>query len=422
MRRLLALADMGFFLQDVEDFFKNPNVKDGLNVIVKSYTAVVSAMIFDYALPRILPSGGYNKGRLYRKLSQSKYFDDILEVTDDYADDIIRNAVDYADDVFKNVDDYVDDITDSTDDVMDDIIGSTDDAADGITGSTDDVIDDIADSTDDIINNPDVKPTSGMTNAEFWKAVRERYGRDISDILESFGKDGRSILEKYGDEIVNAIKNLSESEAKEAIELIYEYGDDAIDSINTFDEIYRAESLLKGGMKPQIDNFLENVIDETGNLNSAGLRELRLAIQKGVFSSEDIGYISKSISKMGLTEEFETALKNGIDFGKYLRNIKGEPPADMVNPHAHHILFKTGNGAAQQELVKEGQAILRKYGIDPIVGPENIVWAPNGVVGQHDYKALERIVSTLKELQELGTGYEDIVDALSELGDLASLR
>lgn len=33
----------------------------------------------------------------------------------------------------------------------------------------------------------------------------------------------------------------------------------------------------------------------------------------------------------------------------------------MIDPHAHHILFKKGNGKAQQELVKEGQEILRKY-------------------------------------------------------------
>ncbi len=65
--------------------------------------------------------------------------------------------------------------------------------------------------------------------------------------------------------------------------------------------------------------------------------------------------------------------------GEYLRNTIGNPPEDMINPHAHHILFKTGLRDKQQELVKEGQAILRKYGIDPITGTENIVWAPNNV-------------------------------------------
>ncbi|UJF32198.1 AHH domain-containing protein [Paenibacillus hexagrammi] len=54
----------------------------------------------------------------------------------------------------------------------------------------------------------------------------------------------------------------------------------------------------------------------------------------------------------------------------------------MIDPHAHHILFKKGLGKTQQELVKEGQEILKEYGIDSIMGLENLVWAPNRVKGQ----------------------------------------
>ncbi|SFV05041.1 hypothetical protein SAMN02910342_03247, partial [Butyrivibrio sp. INlla21] len=31
------------------------------------------------------------------------------------------------------------------------------------------------------------------------------------------------------------------------------------------------------------------------------------------------------------------------------KNMEGPPPEDMFNPHAHHIVFKNGNGAVQQE-------------------------------------------------------------------------
>ncbi len=122
-----------------------------------------------------------------------------------------------------------------------------------------------------------------------------------------------------------------------------------------------------------------------------------------------------------MTKEYEAAIKN-IDFGKYLKNIKGDPAVDMVNPHAHHILFKTGNGAAQQALVEEGQAILRKYGIDPIASPVNLVWAPNGITGQHNYEALEKVVNGLRAVDEAGGDYDDIVEALEILGHEASLR
>ena len=52
------------------------------------------------------------------------------------------------------------------------------------------------------------------------------------------------------------------------------------------------------------------------------------------------------------------------------------------------------------EIITEylGQAILRKYGIDPVVGPENLVWAPNRIVGQHDIVALQVVVDGLKEI------------------------
>ena len=113
------------------------------------------------------------------------------------------------------------------------------------------------------------------------------------------------------------------------------------------------------------NEYLVEIIDAFGNINIDKMHKIRLAIQKGTFSSEDISSISKRMSELGITKEYETVMKK-IDFGTYLKNIVGNPPSDMLNPHAHHILFKTGNGAAQQALVEEGQAILRKYGIDPI--------------------------------------------------------
>ena len=75
-------------------------------------------------------------------------------------------------------------------------------------------------------------------------------------------------------------------------------------------------------------------------------------------------------------------------WGPYLREIKGPAPDGMYNPHAHHVLFKSGLGADQKALVKEGQEILRGYKIDPSYGKEVLDWAPNGVKGQHAITAL----------------------------------
>ena len=92
------------------------------------------------------------------------------------------------------------------------------------------------------------------------------------------------------------------------------------------------------------------------------------------------------------------AADDSFDFGAYLRSKIGGPPEGMIDPHAHHTLFKKGLGPKQQALVEEGQAILRKVGIDPIMGLENLVWAPMRVTRQHSLESLKTVVDTLRTL------------------------
>jgi hypothetical protein len=94
----------------------------------------------------------------------------------------------------------------------------------------------------------------------------------------------------------------------------------------------------------------------------------------------------------------------------------------MLWPHAHHILPKQGFGETQQQLVREGQLLLRRYDIDPIFGIENLVWAPNRIAGQHDTAALRNVVDQLKSIEAFGGGRTDIVEELRRLGDLAARR
>ena len=111
-----------------------------------------------------------------------------------------------------------------------------------------------------------------------------------------------------------------------------------------------------------------------------------------------------------------------IDYGAYLKKNIGNPPSDMYDPHAHHIVFKKGNGAAQKELVREGQEILREYDIDPILGLENLVWAPNRVKGQHGIEALTNVVDNIRKVRDAGGDREDMVEMLEKLGDIAKRR
>ncbi len=109
-------------------------------------------------------------------------------------------------------------------------------------------------------------------------------------------------------------------------------------------------------------------------------------------------------------------------FGKHLRKLKGAPPANMIYPHAHHILFKEGLGEAQKQLVREGQELLRRFQIDPIMGPENLVWAPMRAEGQHGPEALRHVVDQLKAVEAEGGGREEIVEKLKDLGKIAAQR
>jgi hypothetical protein len=98
----------------------------------------------------------------------------------------------------------------------------------------------------------------------------------------------------------------------------------------------------------------------------------------------------------------------------YLTGIKGAAPVDMPNPHAHHILFKKGLGEAQQLLVREGQDLLRKVGIDPLFGEEVLYWAPNGVKDQHSHSTLLSLIEDLRELANKKADRSKYVEVLRE--------
>lgn len=129
-----------------------------------------------------------------------------------------------------------------------------------------------------------------------------------------------------------------------------------------------------GGVKgtgKTVSDYLDDII-VNGNVDAAKMNKLKNAIQNNTFSVDELSEISKKMSDLGITKEYNEALIK-IDFGKYLRGLIGDPPAAMIKPHAHHILFKKGLRQKQQELVREGQEILRRYGVDPIIGKENLV-------------------------------------------------
>ncbi|PEB35377.1 hypothetical protein COM77_15690 [Bacillus cereus] len=177
---------------------------------------------------------------------------------------------------------------------------------------------------------------------------------------------------------------------------------------------------LAKGTGNTVSNYLDDIV-EAGSVNATKMNKLKNAIQNNTFSVDELSEVRKKMSDLGITKEYNEALIK-LNFGKYLRGLVGDPPTAMIDPHAHHILFKKGLGEAQQKLVQEGQELLRKYGIDPIIGKENLVWAPNRVAGQHSIAALENVVNQLKAVDAAGADLDDIIEILEDLGKQAASR
>jgi hypothetical protein len=80
-------------------------------------------------------------------------------------------------------------------------------------------------------------------------------------------------------------------------------------------------------------------------------------------------------------------------------------------PHGHHIVPQGRPGAAQ-----EAQEILRKVGLDPIRGQENLVWAPDwGYLNTGEYAQ-----QVLKRLQKAEQTKEGITKALERIARIVA--
>lgn len=166
---------------------------------------------------------------------------------------------------------------------------------------------------------------------------------------------------------------------------------------------------------------------EFGGAIAAGLVGSKAIPRGRVPGASDLGTVARlngTTSPRGITagRDYSPAAVQGFNYGQHLRDMIGDPTATMPDPHAHHSVFKRGNGQAQQTLAQEGQQIIRDYDIDPIYGPENLSWAPNRVPGQHSIDALRPLVEELRNAQADGLTRGDILDVLAEHQELSARR
>ena len=248
-------------------------------------------------------------------------------------------------------------------------------------------------------------------------------GRDPEALLEllTAGKEGAKLAAMLG--IPAIAVNTAVGTLSDPLRQVWEEANREVE--NTGSEGYNENTgntrTFDAETERNIQGYLEHIVDDAGNVDTAQMGQLRRDIQKGILNGNEIGAISQKMAELGITKEYEAEMRK-LNFNEYLRNLTGEPPVDMNSAHAHHILFKTGRGKAQQLLVQEAQELLRRNGIDPIAGPENLVWAPMYAKGQHSLASLKQLVDALKAADAAGGGYDAIVEVLRDFGDTASRR
>lgn len=99
----------------------------------------------------------------------------------------------------------------------------------------------------------------------------------------------------------------------------------------------------------------------------------------------------------------KTDMLDEIDYQRILKD-DGRPVSQEgidrdkeVCNHAHHICYKRGQEGEMNDIAMEGHEILRRYGIDPVLDPHNLVSAPNT---GHTTPEIRKVVDGLKLTEE----------------------
>ena len=121
---------------------------------------------------------------------------------------------------------------------------------------------------------------------------------------------------------------------------------------------------------------------------------------------EDLCKVSGKYNKKEIAGAFyvytqETKYLDDIDYQRILRDdnrpvIPRRPWRNEVKNHAHHICYKRGKAGLENDLAIKGHKILRKYGIDPVLDPHNLIPAPNT---GHCPEEIEKVVEELRSAE-----------------------
>lgn len=117
----------------------------------------------------------------------------------------------------------------------------------------------------------------------------------------------------------------------------------------------------------------------------------------------DHKYNKKEIAEAYYKYTGKTDMLDEIDYQRILAD-DGRPVSQEgidrdkeVCNHAHHICYKRGQEGEMNDIAMEGHEILRRYGIDPVLDPHNLVSAPNT---GHSTEDIRKVVDGIKETEK----------------------
>lgn len=163
---------------------------------------------------------------------------------------------------------------------------------------------------------------------------------------------------------------------------------------------------------------VQRIMSELG-LKSVFIRKFKHYSTKGKVESRD-NLLNQDFSTKSINEKWVSDIT-------YIHTVKDGwcYLASVMDLHTKKIIGYAFDKRMTTDLIiraLNNAFKLHKYGMDPIVGVENLVWAPNGVPGQHDLIAITKVVDTLKAVDADGGDYDDMVEMLKVLGKVAEER
>jgi hypothetical protein len=86
----------------------------------------------------------------------------------------------------------------------------------------------------------------------------------------------------------------------------------------------------------------------------------------------------------------------------------------MINPHAYHVVPKGTYSGMTKLYAAYAREVLKRKGIDPYLGKENLHWARNW---HHTKDYVKRVAKDMNEMVKNGASREEIEKKLAEIAE-----